>query len=198
VIVYALRASQCQAWGGPIVVLLATVHDRTRREPRTRMVAQRRRPEGKANFARTHRYGLRGTAVDRHRPQSTEPPGDLELDSIRGLCVTVTCARAVDFRRRPAIPNLILHCAGSRYLPTRRAGTQAPPVGPSADGPRHRGHAMPISARRSGMFVVPGSSVRCPSGWPRWSRVSVLEAPKGTGSVGEVDYHVPVGLLAFD
>jgi hypothetical protein len=28
--------------------------------------------------------------------------------------------------------------------------------------------------------------------------VSVLEAPKGTGSMGDVDYHVPVGLLAFD
>jgi hypothetical protein len=197
VIVYALRASQCQAWGGPIVVLLATVHDRTRREPRTRMVAQRRRPEGKANFARTHRYGLRGTAVDRHRPQSTEPPGDLELDSIRGLCVTVTCARAVDFPRRPAIPNLILHCAGSRYLPTRRAGTQALQwdLRPTVRGiavmrcrsPRAEAGCSSSPVRLLGVLLVgPVGGGLCTGG------------AKGTGSVGDVDYHVPVGLLAFD
>ena len=58
--------------------------------------------------------------------------------------------------------------------------------------------AMPIATRRSGMFVVFGSSVRCPSGWLRLEAVSVLEAPKETGSMGDVDYHVPVGLLAFD
>jgi len=48
--------------GGPIVALLVTVHHRTRRESRTWMVAQRRRPEGKANCTRTHRWTARPCA----------------------------------------------------------------------------------------------------------------------------------------
>jgi hypothetical protein len=69
------------------------------------------------------RSGVQSTDTARRPPSLA---GDLELDSIRGLCVTVTCAPAVDFRRRPAIPNLIFHCAGSRWFPTGERERKGP------------------------------------------------------------------------
>ena len=79
---------------------------------------------------------LRGAVVDQHRPQSTEPGRRTRSrTAFEGLCVTAqVCMRSGFFGASQRFLPRSVHCAGSRYLPTRRAGTQAPPVRPSADG----------------------------------------------------------------
>ena len=70
-------------------------------------VGRKARPTVRGRTAGPHGHALRGAVLTDTARSPPSLAGELELDSIRGLCVTVTCAPAVDFRRRPAIPNRI-------------------------------------------------------------------------------------------
>jgi hypothetical protein len=59
------------------------------------------------------------------------------------------------------------------------------------------GRCLP-AARKAGMSVVLGSICYVSFFLALLEAVCLPEAPKRTGSVGDVDDHVPVGLLAFD
>ena len=106
--------------GGPIVALLATVHHRTRRKSRTRMVVsgvgRKARPTVRGRTAGPHGHALRG-AVHRHCPQSTEPRRRAGVGQHSRVVRDRHVCTGSGFSAPASDSNRIFHCAGSRWFP---------------------------------------------------------------------------------